>query len=335
MVTRVLVVTMTLVLALAAPAAAAFQYVPANPHSAAMGGTIMTEQGDSATVFLNPASLSALPSIDLYFVHNRLYTGLGGVDAMQEGLFSLGAPLPEGWGTVGAGLATFRATGLVQERTVALTYARRFGRVDLGVAGKHLSHSYDAASDPLAAQDPVFRAGTSRSAVSLDLGLGAALTDSLRLGLAARNVNEPDVGLASEDKVSRELQGGLSYELSRIGLRGVVDVAYRDAGFADGRRVLPSVGLEKALGSRKVVLRAGASILDYSAGFGVRLGRVGFDYALILRRNLLEGNAGTHSFGVRFQFGGPSARTRAAISDDPDMGAGKAPEPASGPAVVE
>lgn len=333
MVTRVLGVMISLVLALAAPAAAAFQYVPSNPHSAAMGGTIMTAQGDSSTVFLNPASLAALGSVDLYFVHNRLYTGLGGVDAMQEGLFSLGVPTK--WGSLGAGLATFRATGLVQERTVALTYAHRLGRVDIGAAGKHLSHSYDAASDPLAAQDPVFRAGTSRSAVSLDLGLGAALTDSLRAGLAARNLNQPDVGLASEDRVSREVQGGLAYELSKAGLTLAADLTYREAGFADGRRLLPSIGVEKALGSRKVVLRAGASLLDYSAGFGVRLGRVGFDYALILRRNLLEGNAGTHSFGVRFQFGGLSAPKRAAVSDDPDIGAGKAPEPAAGPAVVE
>lgn len=284
-----------------------------------MGGSSLANAEDSSAMFINPAGASGLHSLDLYVVHSQLYAGMAGVGGIKEGLITFG--VPSRFGAFGVGFATFRASGLLQERTIALSWARKFGRFDVGAVGKHLFHGYEVNGDPLAAQDPVFSGGTSRSAFALDLGVMAQVRGPIKAGLAVRNLNQPDVGLATEDLVEREIQGGLVYENQKRAFRVTGDVLYRENGFSDGRKALPSIGFEKSLHNRKVLFRVGANPLEYAGGFGLRFGRVGFDYALILRKHLLEGNAGTHSFGVRLQFGGPGERNRAELADDPDTDA--------------
>lgn len=306
-------------LGLTSPARAAFQYPPSNPQAVAVGNSIMSALDDSSALFVNPSAMSRSVAVDMYFVHNQLYAGLPGVGSISEGLATFG--VPSRYGVFGFGFSSFRASGLYQERTLALGYAKQVGRFDLGLAGKQLFHSFDVGDDPLAAGDPVFAGGTSRSAFAVDLGVMAEVYGPLRGGLVVRNLNRPDVGLATEDRVERELQGGLSYDFARYGLRVTTDLLYRAEEFADGRKLLPSIGFQKSLQNRRVLFRLGANPLEYSGGIGLRFGRVGFDYALILRRYLIESNAGTHSFGVRVQFGGPRQRNRPQLEDDPDTNA--------------
>jgi hypothetical protein len=286
-------------------ARAAFENPLVSPQATAMGGASLGSQGDSSTLFLNPAGVSGLKRPEAYFTYSQLYPGLGGVGAIGQGFVSAGVPTK--LGTLAFGLGDFQAAGLLQERVVGLTFARRlFGSVDAGVTGKYLYHSYLTGSDPSAAADPVFRNGNSRGALALDAGFAAPLSDALRVGLAVRNINAPDVGLASVDRVPREYQAGLAYGIRAWALKLTADYVYRDsADLALQDRGLPAVGIEKGFERDMVLFRAGANPNQISAGVGIQFGSFGFDYAFLLDRALLSSaaSAGTHQIGLRYKFG--------------------------------
>jgi hypothetical protein len=327
---------------LAAPARASFDVPIVTPQSAAMGGASLAGDGDSAALFLNPAAAAGLERPEAYMMYNQLYTGLKGVGGIGQGFASFGAPTK--YGTLAAGYGEFSAAGLLDERVVGLSFSRRFGAVDAGVTGKYLYHSYQIGSDPAAASDPVFARGTSRSALALDAGVIASLSDSLKAGLTVRNINSPDVGLASTDRVPREVQAGLSYLIKAWDLRLTADYVYRDvpSGTLTDRSV-PSIGLEKGFVNDMIRFRVGAAPDQLTGGIGIRCGPVDFDYAFVLNRGLMASNAGSQQAGFRYRFGGPSKkdkteRQRAAESASPPPAAEPAPaapSAAAAPGSVE
>lgn len=300
-----------------------------------MGGASLAGVGDSAALFLNPAAAAQLEHPEAYFMYNQLYTGLKGVGGIGQGFASFGVPTK--YGTLAAGYGEFQATGLLDERVVGLSYSREFGRISAGVTGKYMSHSYSVGSDPLAANDPVFAHGTSRSALSLDAGVIAALSDSLKAGLAVRNLNEPDVGLASMDRVPREVQLGLAYLIKAWDLRLTADYVYRDvpSGTLSDRSV-PSLGLEKGFVNDTVRFRVGATPDQFTGGIGIRCGPVDFDYAFVLSRGVMANNAGSQQAGFRYRFGGPSKTDKTekqrAVESAPPAPAESAAAPAAAPA---
>jgi hypothetical protein len=292
----------------AAPARAAFQVPIASPESAAMAGAGLTASRDSASLFINPARLAGMERPDFYFMYDQMYAGLAGVGPIGQGFVSGG--LPTRHGTFAFGLGMFRAAGLLEERTLALTYARRLGqRVEAGVTVKQLHHSYLVGDDPLAAADPVFRNGRSKGAFGMDAGVSVRVTEPLTLGVAFRNLNRPDVGLAVEDRVPREIQTSAAYALPNKHLRFTADLLYRDNDAGALRdHLTPSVGVEKSLEGDHFLFRAGLTPEALTAGFGLRVGNIGLDYALVLNRNLIQGSVGTHQLGLRVRFGGPKEK---------------------------
>jgi hypothetical protein len=293
----------------AAPVRAAFQLPIASPESAAMANASMTSSRDSASLFVNPAQLAGTRHADFYFMHNQMYAGMAGVGSIGQSFLSAAAP--SRLGTFAFGVGTFQAAGLMQERTIAVTYARRLGkRLEAGVTGKQLYHGFSSAGDPLAANDPVFNNGRGKSALTFDLGLSAKVSQPLRVGVVVRNANSPDVGLAVEDRVPREIQAGAAYDMgSRRGITLTADVAYRDdRSLSSQDRLTPGLGLEKRMAGEKFAFRLGVTPLEFTAGFGLNWGMIGLDYALVLRRTLMEGNVGTHMLGLRVRFGSGAYR---------------------------
>lgn len=285
-------------------AEASFETAPAGARAAAMGGASLAGRGDSSTLFLNPAPLAALERPEGYFMYNRFYAGLRGVGSLNQGFISFGVPFKGG--ALGLGYGDLLASGLLEERIVGLAYARKvYGSLEAGVTGKYLHHRFLIASDPSAAGDPVFAAGASRGAFTLDFGVSGPVAGALRAGAAVRNLNGPDVGLESEDRVSREFQGGLSCDFPR-GYKVTADYLYRDrpSGTLSDRSV-PGLGLEKSLEGGGVKFRLGVTPDQLSGGAGMQFDHLGFDYAFVLSRFLLSDNAGTHMIAVRYRFGAP------------------------------
>lgn len=289
-------------LAAGSPALAAFQQPLTSPESAALSNAALLGRPDSALLFTNPAGLAGLRAVDSYFTYTQLYAGMQGTGSMGYGFMTLGVPTKVG--TLGFGVGTLQAVGLLNERTLSLGYAHSIGPVDLGVAAKSLYHSYDAASDPASATNPVFANGTSRSAFSFDAGAIYHATPALDFGLAVRDLNQPNVGLSSVDQVPRSYQASAAYEWKSYGLRLTADAVYSDPGWGTLEdKLTPGLGLEKWVADRRVAFRFGVTSLGASAGIGLRLGNLEFDYALLMQLNTLQGNYGTNTLGVRIRFG--------------------------------
>ena len=321
-------------LAFCGTADAAFQNPIQSPESAALGGASLTASHDSSSLFVNPAQLAGMRQSDFYFMYDQMYAGLEGVGSIGQGFLSGG--LPTRFGTFAIGMGMFRAAGLMEERTLSLAYGKTLSeRVDFGVVAKQLYHNYLINGDALAQQDPIFANGHSNSGFAFDLGVVGHVTPRFNLGLAIRNINRPDVGLATEDRVPREIQGGASYEFPKRHIRLTGDLTYRDNDAGQLRdHLTPAIGIEKSLENDKFVFRLGATPESFSAGFGLRWGNIGLDYALVLNRNLIEGNMGTHQLGLRIRFGGPKAAaavaagerlTPATVAAVPARAAGAAP----------
>lgn len=294
-------ITLTSIVAVlaAGEARAAFQQGVVTPRAQALGGSMLASDG-SAALFLNPASIQS-PSRDLYFMYHQMLTGVQGAAGLSQGSAAAATPTP--FGMIAAGAANFTAAGLERERSYALAAAHPLGEnLVVGVAGKYLWHGYSVAGDPLAAGDPTFAQRTSRGAFAADLGMIYRPAPAIQLGLVARNVNAPDVGLATVDRVPRQFGAGLSYDAVTLGLRALVDVRYSDAdpGLAS-QRLVPSLGLEKYLENGRFRFRVGASPQALSAGFGVRFDKFGLDYAFVFERGLPDGS-GSHSVGLSVAF---------------------------------
>ncbi|MBI4375454.1 MAG: type IX secretion system membrane protein PorP/SprF [Elusimicrobia bacterium] len=275
---------------------------------AAMGNASLASPFQSSSLFINPATLAGMRSGDVYLMYNQLYPGID-VGHIGQGLISTGWPTR--YGSFGFGVGTFAASGLKNERTISLAYAYPVHeRVKLGLTGKQLYHGYSVGSDPLASADPVFRDGTSQSTLSLDAGMVLSLSDPFEMALAVRNLNAPDVGLTSRDRVPREAQLGLAYSWSGVRFKATADLAYRAAEYGTFKdKFVPSVGVEKSFENDLFQLRAGASPWEFTAGFGLKFGRYSFDYAMVLRRNLVAGY-GNHLVGLRVEFGPGEEKSR-------------------------
>jgi len=311
-------VAAALLLGEARPARAAFEFPPAGAQAAAMGGSILAGSRDGASLFLDPSGVAGLDRPEAYFTYNRFYTGLRDVSGgLGQGFAAVGIPLRRGKaGSLAVGYGDLQAYGLLHERVFGVAYARRWrDSFEGGVTAKYLHHRYLIAGDPAASGDPVFAGGTARGAFAFDAGVRAeVLGPVVTAGLAVRNINRPDVGLESEDRVPREVQGALSYNAASWGLRMTADFLYRDAASGTIReKSVPGLGLEKTLEGGRAKFRLGATLDQFSGGGGIQFDRLGFDYAFVLTRNLVANNAGTHIIGVRYRFGGaPSAPPPAA-----------------------
>ena len=287
---------------LAAPARAAFQTDFHSGRTAALGGTVLAATPEATAVFMNPAALARVKAGEAYFTYIKPYAGL---DADGElGIGSMAAALPTKLGVFGAGLGTFMAPGLKQERTVALGFARGIAdRIQLGGTARFLHHSHSIAGDPRAERDPVFANGTARSAVALDLGVTGTIFDPFKGAFTVRNMNRPDVGLVDEDRVPLEAEGGLALDLPEKGLLLTGGFDFRDDGTEELSKATPKLGVEKLVSDGRAAFRLGVGFRELSVGAGLRLGRFAFDYGVTLHRQLISGNLGTHRVGIGYRFG--------------------------------
>ncbi len=289
----------------AAPSQAAFQEPILSPRSAALGNISVAAADDSAGIFLNPAGIARLPRPECYFMRSGLYAGLDGIGEIGTNLIAAGVPTR--WGSFGLGYGSFRASGLMEERTMAFTVARKLPLgVQLGVSANWLQHSFSPQGED--SEDPVFRGGTSRSALGLDFGAVYPIAPGFDVGFSVKNFNRPDVGLASEDRVARQWRAAVAFPVGGRVLTVTTELAVRGATYPGGaRRVLPTVGLQKRISGvwdAEVLFRIGVNPDEITSGFGIQKGRMGVDYALVLNRNLLGGSVGSHLIGVRLLFGG-------------------------------
>jgi hypothetical protein len=297
-----------LFLLLAAPAWAAFQTDLSSARSASLGNAAAATESGAADLFESPGALARTGTSEASFKYAKPFAGIDGAD-FGVGAFSLAVPTR--WGVVGAGVASFQAPGSLQENTFSAAYGVSLlnDRLRAGAALKRLDHKYLIGGDALAQNDPIFRNGTSRTAYDADVSLAASIGGPLEAGVTVRNLRRADVGLAGEDRLSREVQGGLSCNLPSLGLTASGDLFFGARAGGGSGAVRPALGLEKSFGGQTpFFLRAGANRDRFSTGLGLRWRRISLDYAFLLPRALSVSDGSTHQIQLTWRFSAAGGR---------------------------
>lgn len=218
--------------------------------------------------------------VDLYSVrHNQ--AGLAGLDKAVAGLFyqrhwmspdlamqGLAFAIPLGKGTIAATGSSF-GYSQYREQKFGVAYAMRFGEglragVQLDYLNVQLGENYG-----------------SRSAMTVELGVQAKLTEALWIGAHLYNPNRASISTDPEERASTALRAGMGYTFNEkvlMTLEAEKDIDMPERYHA-GLEYHPTAAL---------FLRAGISSgpVQSHMGVGLRFGQVDIDMAVAVRSQL-------------------------------------------------
>lgn len=273
-----------------------------------MAGAFTAVANDSNATLYNPAGIAQMEKLETTFMSAKLFTGLEGVEIGQN-YFSYVYPMSQRTGNIGVTWASMYTPLLYREDAFALSYGKSLGnlfridnmQISVGTNLKYLRHEYTL--DKRTEQDPVFLKGTQAGNFSLDLSALVAWPDEgLSVGLMSKNVNTPDVGLKTVDKVPNENVVGFAYyaeKMDRLSLEYftfAVDVVSRE----DYTNV--RAGVESWFFNGKFATRLGFQSQAVTMGLGYEFAlwpgtdmTVDYSFAWPLE---LEKSLGTHRMGI-------------------------------------
>ncbi len=313
---RIVALTLVLLFHFSSLSHAAFLNTEWGARPSGMGGAFTAIADDSNAPLFNPAGIVQVQWNEFSATYANLYSGetlYAGNDttSLSQSYIAFAArPIPR-VGSLAFSWASFNASHLYREDTLALTYARNLGdffpeldnSLAVGVNLKYLRHSVSL--DDFTASDPVFAGGDSAGAATVDVGVlykpqEGPLT-GWRVALAGKNLTRPDVGFQVKDPVPAEIRTGVAYQAKNLPwLVPSLDISRRD----DITRV--SGGAESWLFKNSLGLRGGGNSDEGSAGLsyyqalGKRYG-VRFDYGFTLPF-FIEGTSGSHRLALVLYF---------------------------------
>jgi hypothetical protein len=160
--------------------------------------------------------------------------------------------------------------------------------------------------------DPVRGGSADRSAMAVDFGAIYRLSPAIRLGFAALNANQPDIGLADTARAARTLAIGASAKLGR----GLLSSDLSRHSVLEGTTdTIFALGYELAqdFHARTVFLRAGGRVgsrdqRQLNMGFGLRFGGLQIDYSLTLPLAELAAGNNSNQVSLGYRFGQGAGR---------------------------
>ena len=123
-------------------------------------------------------------------------------------------------------------------------------KICVGTNLKYLNHMFILDPYTLAMNDPVFASGNSKGAFAADIGVQCVMSDDKQyqavMGFAAKNINQPDIGLKTEDLVPAELRLGFAATFyGKVTISPALDIGYRNQGYGtDGDKLNVYAGCE-------------------------------------------------------------------------------------------
>ena len=272
-----------------------------------MGGAYTAVADDANGPLFNPSGAVYISKFEISLASAKLFSGLEGVNIGQN-YFSAIRSLGDKIGSIGITWHSLYTPALYREDTIVLTYARklndiiRFDSTDisLGTNIKYLKHEYDL--DKRTRTDPVFENGTIKGGYAVDAGLMVYQKDlHMSLGLSGKNLNEPDIGLKTEDKVTREYAAGLAYITEKSGFLDLKNLTIAADIVNKDKRTYGRSGIETGFANNKYVVRLGHQPAYFSLGFGYKLplgmDSLDIDYTFAWPLQV-ENSLGTHRLGV-------------------------------------
>lgn len=278
----------------------AFERTEGGARSSAMGSAFTALADDVNTLQFNPAGLAQLRSGEITAGYGKLYVGLKDKSDIVNNFFGAAQPIQK-WnlGTIGIGYSELNLTGFYKEDTLYFSFATQFTRaLAMGYSLKRFHRS--AQSDIYTVRDPIFQKfGYSVSALGFDCGLLYHVGKRFSFGFAAKDLNNPNVGLAVEDRITPEYRLGASlhqktFNYSLDLTKKSNDISYN---FGTERWFLRHYALRGGLdfGSRDK--------RNLTLGMGYKFGIFQVDYSFVLPLSGVKETIGSHKFSLTIRFG--------------------------------
>jgi len=263
-----------------------------------MGGAFVAVADDINAAWYNPAGLAGVPQQSVLFTYSKPYAGLDGVN-ISMAYASYLYPFRK-QGTAAVSWARFDTVDLYQENTIMLSYGYDFDVIQAGVNLTHLNHA--VTTDARSANDAVFAGGTSKNAVSADIGVLKRFTPTFSVGAVAKSLNQPDVGFASNDPVPSEYRIGAAkvFELSGSNITAALDAGYRNKEYnvyAGGEAWFLQNTVAARIGGNRNDASIGASYLFRMS----QTSTLKMDYSFSWPFSI-EGTSGSHRLSLVLQF---------------------------------
>jgi len=283
-----------------------------------MGGAFVALADDTSAIMFNPAGLGQIGRTEFTAAYDRLYAGLEDGN-LGRGFVSYVHP-SRYYGAFALNLAMLH-TSLYKETSATFGYGKSLGKSTyLGLNVKGLFVSFE--ENDYTRIDPLFdNDNTSTNDLALDLGMLYKLTDNMSFGLAALNVNEPNIALGETDtdaKMPLTLQTGIALQLGSVA--PTMDLTYRNKKLRDKQDINLHLGMESWLVDRSVALRAGVNFHDMAVGASYVFSRgknveaqldYAFRYPLVFKEDAISDIYGSHQFSLDIRFGGFAAAPEA------------------------
>lgn len=314
---RSTIFALALLASFSARASAAFIEALWGARPASMVGAYTALADDSNSPAYNPAGISLMTQQEVSFMYARLFSGVNfyvGEDTSRLGLgyFSYVPTISnKKYGSYAISWTNLVATNLYREDSFSLTAADSYRFESLksmpilsyGANLKFLRRSFS--TDSRTDQDPVFRGGRDSNALTVDLGLqyrpNFSMVPGLRFGVAGQNLTEPDIGLATTDRVPMRIAFGAAYQDPMLPLIGpAVEISRRNG------RTLLTGAWEATLAKDLLTFRLGANSDEFGGGLGYQFRLLSkmamkLDYAILWPLNV-EGTNGSHRVSITAAF---------------------------------
>lgn len=260
---------------------AQFELLDAGAKPVSLGGAFTSLADNSNAVYYNPAGISQMRYREISVFYSPAPFGL---KELANGTINYAEPTK--FGTFGLSARTY-GFELYKENTITLTYANSYRkRIFYGANFNYYNLKIE-------------RYG-SASTFGVDIGVLGYLTDFLRWGFSAFNLNRPSVGAGvQKDKLPQVYRTGVSYQ-PRNDLNFMID-AEKDTRYP----LTIKAGVEYNLYGM-IDIRAGLSSepAKFSGGVGFNYNIFEIGYAFYNHNDL----GITHQGSVTINFGGENGR---------------------------
>ncbi|MFH0948093.1 MAG: hypothetical protein V1833_03745 [Elusimicrobiota bacterium] len=294
----------------------AFDELSIGARPQGLGGAFTAVADDANALFYNPAGISNLKKSEFTSNYGRLFIGLDDDSAIGSSFIGYAHPTDK-YGTAGISWYNLSLYNLYDETSIALSYAYPLDKyVSAGVTVKNLSKKFG--SDQYTecainqtgletrldkegvAGDPVFDNGKKSSVITGDVGVYYSYSRNISIGVSAKNITQPDIGLTNVDELSAVYSGGFAYKSDGYLFSFETVNKQRDMNFL--------TGAEKWFSRKNIAIRGGMSLgsrrfRTISVGSSLRFDNFSFDYAFLWPLSGIKDTLGTHKIALNIKFG--------------------------------
>jgi len=295
---------------------ASFEELPTGARQAGLGNAFTAIADDVYSTYYNPAGLAQLHRSEFTAYYAKLYSGLTDGSSIGRSFVAYGHPTAK-LGTFGFSYLSLSLADLYSENTFALHYATAVrDRWNVGGSIKYLKKSFGSdiytqnaidseSGTQMNGPDPLFaKNGTSKTAMSFDVGTQYRISRIYGLGFTILNANSPNMALSpgDSDPVAAVYKAGLARRTKtsavdvEASMRKFTSEEYR-FNIGGERWIRESFAIRGGLGfgQRQYQMT--------SIGFSYKWEALQFDYALIYPLTGIKGTFGTNQVSMTFRFG--------------------------------